>query len=105
MTSIQAIKWYGRLTRVGSRGFEKKKRHLPFTKQQFISALATYLSKNNQKKNILFSFLLLKRQSIYILSQIAQVVRWTEEQLVDTLVQCDDCADLHNYENADGKLA
>lgn len=103
MTSIQAIKWYGQLTRVGSRGFGKKeKRHLPFTKQQFQHWLL--ISVKTTKKDILFSFLLLKRQSIYILSQIAQVVRWSEEQLVDTLVQCDDCADLHNYEH-DGKLA
>jgi len=27
------------------------------------------------------------------------------EQLVDTCVQCCDCADTRSYENADGKLA
>lgn len=76
---------------------------MPFTEQQLTSALATYFSK---KKKIVFSSLPLKRQSIYILSQIAQVGRMecSGEQLVDT-VQCYDCADTRSYENADGKLA
>ncbi len=55
----------------------------------------------------MFSSLPLKRQSIYILSQIAQAGRMecSGEQLVDTCVQCYDCADTRSYENADGKLA
>lgn len=79
---------------------------MPFTEQQFISALATYISKNKQK-NIVFSSLPLKRQSIYILSQIAQagMMECSGEHLGDTCVQCYDCADTHTYENADGKLA
>lgn len=75
---------------------------MPFTEQQLTSALATYLSKKK-----VFSSLPLKRQSIYILSQIAQAGRMecSGEQLVDTCVQCCDCADTRSYENADGKLA
>lgn len=82
---------------------------MPFTEQQLTSALATYLSKkqkNKQKKKLVFSSLPLKRQSIYILSQIAQAGRMecSGEQLVDTCVQCYDCADTRSYET-DGKLA
>lgn len=77
---------------------------MPFTEQQLTLALATYLSKTNKK--MFFSFPL-KRQSIYILSQIAQMGRMecSGEQLSDTCVQCFDCADTRSYENADGKLA
>lgn len=82
---------------------------MAFTEQQLTSALATYLSKkqkNKQKKKLVFSSLPLKRQSIYILSQIAQAGRMecSGEQLVDTCVQCYDCADTRSYET-DGKLA
>lgn len=78
---------------------------MPFTEQQLTSALATYLSK--KKKTLCFSSLPLKRQSIYILSQIAQAGRMecSGEQLLDTCVQCYDCADTRSYENADRKLA
>lgn len=83
---------------------------MPFTEQQLTSALATYLSKKKnptKKRNIVFSSLPLKRQSIYILSQIAQAGRMecSGEQLLDTCVQCYDCADTRSYENADRKLA
>lgn len=78
----------------------KNKRHMPFTEQQLTSALATYLSKKK------FS-LPLKRQPIYIRSQIAQAGRMecSGEQSADTCAQCCDCADTRNYENTDGKLA
>ena len=62
--------------------------------------------KKTKNKKLVFSSLPLKRQSIYILSQIAQAGRMecSGEQLVDTCVQCYDCADTRSYET-DGKLA
>ena len=80
---------------------------MPFTEQQLTSALATKKQKKKTKnKKLVFSSLPLKRQSIYILSQIAQAGRMecSGEQLVDTCVQCYDCADTRSYET-DGKLA
>lgn len=55
-------------------------------------------------KPIVVSFLRLKRQSIYILSQRAQAggMECSTEQFADTSVQCCDCADTRSYENSSG---